>query len=89
MTLLTLFATANDSATAPVRFWRQFKKLSLNFDYGLKLTGQAIPTYYIVENMSGGSVNMRDSGFSFNKHVKQYKKIYLILTCRWFLTNSK
>ena len=74
MTLLTLFATANDSATAAVRFWRQFKHISQKFDLWLKSTGQVILTYDIDKNMSRGSVNMRNSGFSLNNYVKKYKK---------------
>ena len=77
MALLTFFATANDSATAPVRFWRQFKKLSQNFDYGLKSTRQVILAYDIDENMSRGSVNMRNSGFSLNNYVKKIFKKFI------------
>ena len=77
MALFTLFATVNDSATAPVRFWRQFKHISQKFDLWLKSTGQVILTYDIDENMSRGSVNMRNSGFSLNNYVKKYKKSIL------------
>ena len=45
-----------------------------------------ILTYDIDENMSRGSVNMRDSGFSLNNYVKKVKKVNIILSRRWFLT---
>ena len=63
MAFWTVFATVNDSATATVRFLAPIQITSQNFDYELKLTGQVIPTYYIVENISGGSVKIQDSGF--------------------------